>query len=93
MNGALLRLHPHQALDYPAFSKYLADVRELPLGSERLETDLTALKRMDKALEKANIKWRDDLFEACYDIIERFGGEIGPTPEVEDRPHLRKSSM
>src|ERR1700759_3862637 len=59
-----------QGLAFPVFDDYLKAVRELPIGSERLKWNREALREMDRKLEAANKKYRDDIFEACYQIID-----------------------
>jgi len=61
------------SFDYPIFDEYLSAVRTLPMGSERLRWNREALRKADKRLEKANGKFRDRIFETCYDIVDAFG--------------------
>jgi hypothetical protein len=52
--------------------EYLEAVRSLPLGSERLAWDRAALRVHDRALEAENQRYRDAVFEACYQIIDQY---------------------
>jgi hypothetical protein len=62
-----------QGLAYPVFDQYLKAVSELPIGSERLKWNRDVLREMDKKLEAASRKYRDGIFEACYEIIDSSG--------------------
>ena len=66
-------LRPHKEVAYPVFDEYLKSVSELPISSERLMWSRDALREADKKLEAASRKFRDDIFEACYEIIDSYG--------------------
>jgi hypothetical protein len=65
-------LRPHEALDYPVFEEFLAAIRELPVGTERLHWDRDALRQRDVQLERIFSRYRDPVFDACYDIIDHY---------------------
>jgi Protein of unknown function (DUF2489) len=69
----VLWLRPHKELSYPIFEDYLQAVKELPIGSERLKWNREALREKDRELEAANRRFRDGIFEACYEIIDLYG--------------------
>jgi hypothetical protein len=78
MNGILFALKPLIELDYSVFEKYRKATQELPTGSERLHWDKKVLKQKDIELEVINKKFRDSIFDTCYEIIDSFGKkEIG----------------
>jgi len=69
----LTLLRPHKELAYPVFDDYLKTVSELPISSERLLWSREALNEADKKLEAASSRFRDDIFGACYEIIDLHG--------------------
>lgn len=73
-------LRAHEPVDLPAVEAYVAAVRELPIGTERLAWDRVALRQLDVQLEAANRRFRDPVFEACFRIID----ELGVGGDVDD---------
>jgi hypothetical protein len=61
------------------FHEYLGQVTGLPLGSERLLWDREALQEKDVALEATNQRFRNQIFDACWGLIDRFA-----EPEVNE---------
>ncbi len=79
----LSSLQPLIELSYPVFDEYLKALTGLPISSERLEWSRErSLRVHDKKLEAANIKFRDAIFEACYEIIDSHGA--GYPPEIQN---------
>jgi len=74
---ALFWLRPHQELPFPVFDKYLQALSALPISSERLEWDREALREADKKLEAVSGRFRDDIFEACFEIIDSYSEQSG----------------
>ena len=74
---ALFWLRPHKELSYPVFDKYLEALRTLPISSERLEWNREALREADKKLEAVSRRFREAIFEACYEIIDSYGESSG----------------
>jgi hypothetical protein len=52
--------------------RYTDAIRELPIGSERLLWERSALRRLDIQLESINQQYRDALFAACFDLIDHY---------------------
>jgi len=77
----LFSLQPHLELSYPVFDEYLKALTGLPISSERLLWSRDSLRVHDKKLEATNIKFRDAIFEACYQIIDSYGA--GYPPEIQ----------
>lgn len=75
-------LRPFEPVELPAVDQYLAAVRSLPIGTERLRWDRASLRVKDIELEAANHRFRDPVFEACYDIISRYAKSTSPDPVV-----------
>ena len=74
MNRLLIWLEQEgERLEFPVFAEYLGKVRELPIGSERLECSRAALRRYDERLVSINLEYRERIIDACFDIIERYG--------------------
>jgi hypothetical protein len=75
-------LEPYEPIDLPMVDQYLKAVRALPIGTERLGWDRAALRAKDVELEAVNRRFRDPVFEACYDIISRYAGPPSADPVV-----------
>ena len=73
MRGTLSTLRPHMKLSYPVFEEYLQAVTGLPLSSERLRWSRDVLRERDVKLEAESRRFRDAIFEACYQIIDSHG--------------------
>src|SRR5215207_4893348 len=61
-------------LAYPIFGEYLEKVSDIPTGSERLECSRAALRRYDERLIPINLEYRERIIDACFAIVERYGG-------------------
>lgn len=72
LNGALGSLTPYEDSLPSVTREYLNAVTGLPLGSERLEWDRKILEDKDIVLESINRQFRDRVFAACWDLIDRF---------------------
>lgn len=77
MNRALLWLAPYETGLPTVFEDYLKEVRLLPIGSERLIWNRKILQEKDIALEAANQRFRNQIFDSCWTLIERF---VEPSP-------------
>ena len=75
-------LRPFEMVPLPSIEQYLAEVRNLPIGSERLAWDPAAIRIHDRRLEAANQRYRDAVFEACYEIITRYDDPPSHPPVV-----------
>jgi hypothetical protein len=82
MNRALLWLAPYETGLPPVFEDYLKEVRVLPIGSERLTWNRKILQEKDIALEAANQRFRNQIFDSCWTLIERFA-EPSPSGSSE----------
>ncbi len=63
---------PDESQAFPVFDELLAAIRVLPVGTERLHWDRDALRERDVVLEQILQRYRDRVFDACYDIIDRY---------------------
>jgi hypothetical protein len=71
-----MRNQPHPFREkYPAFDEYLGNLKGLPIGSERLYWAQDALRDRDKKIEKINARFRDRIFDTCFEIIRTFREE------------------
>ncbi len=70
--NVLFWLRQLEPLDYPVFAEYDRATRHLPRGAERLHWEREALRERDIRLEEINATFRDRVFAACWDIIDRF---------------------
>lgn len=65
-------------LDYKSvFEDYMRQVTGLPIGSERLQWHRDALREKDRTLERMNIEQRDQIFDACWALIDLFAVSAG----------------
>ena len=69
-----------EKLDFPVFGEYLAEVWEIPTGSERLECSRAALRRYDERLVPITLEYRERIIDACFVIVERFGAGATDQP-------------
>ena len=72
MSRTLSRLAPHETNLPTIFDEYLDKVRELPIGSERLNWNREVLRQKDIEIERINQQFRDRIFEASWALIDRF---------------------
>jgi len=78
MHNALWRLAPYETGLPTVFEGYLKEVRLLPTGSERLMWNRKVLQEKDIALEAANQRFRNQVFDSCWALIERFAEPSPP---------------
>ena len=72
MSRTLAWLAPFET-DLPTvFEEYLNEVRGLPISSERLLWNRNVLQEKDITLEATNQRFRNQIFETCWTIIDRF---------------------
>lgn len=72
MRNRLASLKPHETGVPTIFDEYLKEVQGLPLGSERLHWNRVILEEKDVALEATNQRFRNQIFDACWSLIDRF---------------------
>jgi hypothetical protein len=58
---------------FPVFKKYAKETLGLPTSHERLNCSREALRRYDEQLVAINLKYREQIIDACYEIIEKYG--------------------
>ena len=63
-------LRPYEPVALPSVEQYLARVRDLPIGTERLTWDRALLHQEDVKLEAINREFRDPIFALCFQIID-----------------------
>jgi hypothetical protein len=78
----LFWLQPLEQIDLPVFDEFLAATRDLPVGTERLHWSRDALRERDVELERIIRQVRDRVFDACYDIIDRYAIPISQPAKV-----------
>jgi hypothetical protein len=79
VDRALQWLAPYETGLPIIFEDYLKQVRLLPIGSERLTWNRRLLEEKDVALEAINRKYRNQIFDSCWGLIERFSEPDGKT--------------
>lgn len=62
-----------EIVEYPVFRTYCDATRELLIASERLICSREHLRRNDQRLVAINLKYREQIIDACFDIIEKYG--------------------
>lgn len=55
------------------FEKYLMETNDLPTASDRLHCSRDALRRYDERLVAINLKYREEIIDACFEIIGEYG--------------------
>lgn len=78
----VMSLEPFEKLDIPVFAEFRDAVRSLPIGTERLHWARDVLRERDTQLEKIIRDFRDRVFDACYDIIDRYETPLEKPPHV-----------
>lgn len=63
----------HAFPEFLIFRQYLAETNDLPTGSERLHCSRDALRRYDERLVAVNLAYREEIIDACFRIISRYG--------------------
>jgi hypothetical protein len=76
IDGLLFALRPFESLDYPVFAEYRDAIVNLPVGTERLHWARETLREKDIQLEAITRKFRDRIFDGCYDIIDRYSAPV-----------------
>jgi hypothetical protein len=82
MDRALFWLAPYETDVPTVFKDYLNAVLLLPIGSERLMWDRKILEDKDIALEAINQRFRNQIFDSCWTLIDRFA-ESSPSVSPE----------
>jgi hypothetical protein len=71
LNNPLFLLRSDLASDSPT-PPAECRLQDLPISTERLLWNRSVLREKDKALEAMNQRFRDQVFEACWSLIDRF---------------------
>jgi hypothetical protein len=84
MVRTLAWLAPHETNLPKVFEEYLKQVMGLPLGSERLLWNRKVLEEKDVALEATNQRFRNEIFDTCWAVIDRFDESSAEPPKNLD---------
>jgi hypothetical protein len=68
-----LKYEGYETAESHVFKTYCGATRELLTGSERLNCSREALRRNDQRLVAINLKYREQIIDACFEIIEKYG--------------------
>ena len=63
----------YEAPKLPVFKEYLRATLQLPIGSERLHCSRDTLRRDDERLVPINLNYREEVIDACFEIIRSYG--------------------
>jgi hypothetical protein len=74
MSRTLYWLAPYETNLPTIFREYLDQMRDLPIGSERLHWNRDILRQKDLEIERINQQFRDRIFDASWELIDRFVG-------------------
>jgi hypothetical protein len=85
MRRTLYALALHETGLPVVFEEYLGQVQELPITSERLLWSRSVLQEKDRVLEATNQRYRDRVFDACWNLIDRFAEADSPAGKAEQR--------
>jgi hypothetical protein len=86
----LFWLQPLEPLEFPVFEEYRQATLELPTGTDRLYWNRESLRQKDIRLEAINRQFRDRVFDACYEIIDRYAALTDDPPNVASSGLKRK---
>jgi hypothetical protein len=65
-------LQEYEAINYPVFAAYNKESSSVPVGSERLDCSRDELRRHDAVLDELNSRYKEQVIDACFEIISRF---------------------
>ena len=77
LNRLGLQLYGARDPDFVTFAGVDSETDHLPVDSERANWSAEALERKDKEIAHAEKIYREDVFEDCRKLIERFRLEPG----------------
>jgi hypothetical protein len=66
-------ISPMEGIDLTIFSIYDDSIREVPIGTERLEWNVEKLIEFEGQIDKANSLFRADVLRKCREIIDHRG--------------------
>ncbi|MET0241995.1 MAG: hypothetical protein ABW174_00945 [Flavitalea sp.] len=69
-------------IDLKVFNEYTDNFNGSPVGTERLLWSSEALMEQDRALDQVTSKYKDAIIDKCFEIIEKFAGDL---PELVDQ--------
>lgn len=61
-----------EELNFPVFAAYNSESSSVPIGSERLNCSRDELRRHDAVLDELNLKYKEKVIDACFEIISKF---------------------
>lgn len=70
MRKILYWLKEYESLEFPVFDSYTNTTRDLPTSSDRLHCSREALRHYDLRLVAINIEYREEVIDACFEIVE-----------------------
>lgn len=75
MSKILFWLKPYGNYEIPVFSKYSLETTAIPTGTERLYCSREAIKSYDEKLSSLELAYREEVIDACFEIIQQYGKE------------------
>lgn len=63
-------------VDVEVFNDYYSKTAGIPIGTERLEWNIEALKKEDRKLHKLAEVYKDRILEKCSELIKAYGSDI-----------------
>jgi hypothetical protein len=73
LNRALYWLSPYETNLPTVIGEYMSALVGLPISTDRLLWEREALRKKDEVLESVNQKFRAQIMETCWILIDRFG--------------------
>ena len=67
---------PLNKIDLKIFREFDQAIGGCPVGSERLLWDKDALKKQDAIIDEVVARYRPDIIDRCFEIIEVLGGSL-----------------
>jgi hypothetical protein len=72
MSKILSWLKPYREIEIPVFDSYFAETVDIPTGTERLYCSRDAIKRYDEKLIALELEHREQVINACFEIINSY---------------------
>lgn len=73
MEARISWLQEFEEVSYPVFKVYNSESSAVPIGSERLNCSREALRRYDEILDDLYRRYKEEVIDACFEIISTYG--------------------
>jgi hypothetical protein len=73
MTARISWLQEFEDVSYPVFEAYNSESSAVAIGSERLNCSREAIRRYDQILDDLNRRFKEEVLDACFEIISKYG--------------------